>query len=136
MDISVSGSITRAKFRRAAVLGGPRKKSVMRSIKAGLQLLVGCVRRYLKEHVGSGAPVYLAAILKYLTTIFKYLAAEVIELAGNAAKENKKSRIIPRHLLLPVRGDEELDKLFACVTILHGGMVPYIKQVLLPKKTA
>jgi hypothetical protein len=32
----------------------------------------------------------------------------VIELAGNTAKENKKSRIIPRHLLLAVRGDEEL----------------------------
>jgi hypothetical protein len=26
-------------------------------------------------------------------------------------------------------------QLFACVTIPHGSMVPYIKQVLLPKKT-
>jgi histone H2A len=99
-------------------LGGPRKKPVMRSVKAGLQFHVGSIRRYLKEgryalRIGNGAPVYLAA--------------EVIELDGNAAKENKKSRIIPRHLLLAVRGDEELDKLFARVTIPHGGMVPYMK---------
>jgi hypothetical protein len=49
MDVSVSGSTAGAKFRRAAILGGPRKKSVMRSIKAGLQFLVSCIGRYLKE---------------------------------------------------------------------------------------
>jgi histone H2A len=106
-------------------LGGPRKKPVMRSVKVGLQFPVGRIRCYLKEghyalRIGNGAPIYLA-------TVLEYLAAEVIELDGNAAKENKKSRIIPRHLLLAVRGDEELDKLFARITIPHGGVVPYMK---------
>ncbi|KAK1403590.1 hypothetical protein POM88_003195 [Heracleum sosnowskyi] len=113
---------------------GPRKKSVTRSVKAGLQFPVGRIGRYLKKgryakRVGTGAPVYLAAVLEYL-------AAEVLELAGNAARDNKKSRIIPRHLLLAIRNDEELGKLLAGVTIAHGGVLPNINPVLLPKKAA
>ena len=62
-------------------------------------------------------------------------AAEILELAGNAARDNKKSRIIPRHLQLAVRNDEELNKLLAGVTIAQGGVLPNIQAVLLPKKT-
>nr|Q43214.3 RecName: Full=Protein H2A.6; AltName: Full=wcH2A-3 [Triticum aestivum]BAA07277.1 protein H2A [Triticum aestivum] len=114
--------------------GGERKKAVTRSVKAGLQFPVGRIGRYLKkgryaQAVGSGAPVYLAAVLEYL-------AAEVLELAGNAAKDNKKTRIIPRHLLLAVRNDQELGRLLAGVTIAHGGVIPNINSVLLPKKAA
>ena len=81
------------------------------------------------ERIGSGAPVYLAAVMEYL-------AAEVLELAGNAARDNKKTRIVPRHIQLAVRNDEELNKLLANVTISQGGVLPNIQTVLLPKKTA
>lgn len=71
-------------------------RSVSRSSKAGLQFPVGRIARFLKagryaERIGAGAPVYLASVLEYLT-------AEVLELAGNAAKDNKKTRIVPRHI--------------------------------------
>jgi histone H2A len=61
---------------------------------------------------------------------------QVLELAGNAARDNKKSRIIPRHVLLAIRNDDELGKLLSGVTIAHGGVLPNINPVLLPKKTA
>lgn len=122
-----------------------------RSSKAGLAFPVGRVHRLLRkgnyaQRVGAGAPVYLAAVLEYL-------AAEILELAGNAARDNKKTRIIPRHLQLAIRNDEELNKLLGHVTIAQGGVLPNIHQSkflqdanlqrmltysadLLPKKTA
>jgi len=108
-------------------------KSISRSSKAGLQFPVGRIHRLLKkgnyaQRVGAGAPVYLAAVLEYL-------AAEILELAGNAARDNKKQRIIPRHLQLAIRNDEELHKLLGNVVISQGGVVPHIASELLPTKT-
>ncbi|KAJ8790427.1 hypothetical protein J1605_004400 [Eschrichtius robustus] len=113
--------------------GKVRAKAKTRSSRAGLQFPVGRVHRLLRkgnyaERVGAGAPVYLAAVLEYLT-------AEILELAGNAARDNKKTRIIPRHLQLAIRNDEELNKLLGKVTIAQGGVLPNIQAVLLPKKT-
>jgi histone H2A len=107
-------------------------KPVSRSAKAGLQFPVGRIARFLKqgryaERVGAGAPVYLAAVLEYL-------AAEVLELAGNAARDNKKTRIIPRHIQLAIRNDEELNKLLSNTTIANGGVLPNIHVALLPRK--
>jgi histone H2A len=109
------------------------KTSQSRSAKAGLAFPVGRVHRHLRkgnfaQRVGAGAPVYLAAVLEYL-------AAEILELAGNAARDNKKTRIIPRHLQLAIRNDEELNKLLGNVTIAQGGVLPNIHANLLPKKT-
>lgn len=83
-----------------------RAKAKSRSAKAGLQFPVSRVHRYLRQtthhfRIASGAPVYQAAVMEYLT-------AEILELAGNAARDNKKTRIIPRHILLAVANDEEL----------------------------
>ena len=69
--------------------GKARAKGKSRSSRAGLQFPVGRIHRLLRrgnysERVGAGAPVYMAAVMEYL-------AAEVLELAGNAARDNKKS---------------------------------------------
>ena len=47
----------------------------------------------------------------------------------------KKTRIVPRHIQLAVRNDEELSKLLAGVTIAEGGVLPNIHAALLPKKS-
>eukprot|EP01114_Cavostelium_apophysatum_P006611 TRINITY_DN17_c0_g2_i1.p1 TRINITY_DN17_c0_g2~~TRINITY_DN17_c0_g2_i1.p1 ORF type:complete len:165 (-),score=33.71 TRINITY_DN17_c0_g2_i1:188-640(-) len=108
-------------------------ESHTRSYRAGLQFPVGRVHRHLREgryaeRTGAGAPVYLAAVLEYL-------AAEILELAGNASRDNKKQRIVPRHIQLAIRNDEELNKLLHDVTISNGGVIPNIHAHLLPKKT-
>ena len=102
------------------------------SSKAGIQFPVARMRRYLKQgrygkNVGAGAGVYLAAVLEYLV-------AEVLELAGNAARDNKKSRINPRHIQLAVRNDDELNTVLGEVTIAGGGVIPNIHAALLPKR--
>ena len=112
--------------------GKVKGKSKSRSSRAGLQFPVGRIHRLLRkgnyaERVGAGAPVYLAAVLEYL-------AAEVLELAGNAAKDNKKTRIVPRHIQLAIRNDEELNRLLSSTTIASGGVLPNIHVYLLPPK--
>jgi histone H2A len=111
--------------------GRGEKKQTSSSSKAGLQFPVGRILRQGKyaTRMGAGAPVYLAAVLEYL-------CAEILELAGNAARDNKKSRIVPRHLTLAIKNDEELNKLLGGVTIASGGVLPNIHAVLLPKKSA
>ncbi|KAM9733449.1 histone H2A-like isoform 1-T2 [Menidia menidia] len=111
----------------------PPKSSVSRSSRAGITFPVGRIHRLLRKgnyasRVGTGASVYLAAVLEYL-------CAEILELAGNASRDNKKLRIAPRHILLAVKNDEELNRLLSGVTISEGGVIPNIQASLLPKKT-
>jgi histone H2A len=108
------------------------KKKISKSVRAGLTFPVSRIGRFLKKgkyanRVGAGAPLYLAAVLEYLT-------AEILELAGNAARDHKKRRIIPRHIQLGIRNDEELNRLLGNVTIPQGGVIPNIHAVLLKKK--
>lgn len=104
---------------------------ISKSQRARLIFPVARLNRQLRRmrsapRVGTTAGVYLAGVLEYL-------AMEVLELAGNAAKDNKKKRITPRHLTLAIRGDDELSALFNG-TISQGGVIPHIHREIVEKK--
>ena len=108
-----------------------RKRRMSRTTRAALILPVSRVHRHLKQgryagRISAGAPVFLTAVLEYL-------AAETLELAGGIAKDAKKKRITPRHLMFAMRNDEELNKLLGNITIPAGGVLPNIHSALLYK---
>lgn len=122
------------KFERVSKDGGKGKKSVSRSSKAGLIFPVGRIARHMKKarvaaRIGAGAPVFVAAVLQYIT-------AEVLDYAKKALKSGAK-RITPRSVNLGIMSDEtqELKHVFSEVTIAAGGVEPdNIHTALLGKK--
>lgn len=97
------------------------------SSRAGLTFPVSFFKKLLLKsglRVGNTAGVYLASCMEYI-------AAEVLELAGNASRDNMRVRIIPRHIMLALRNDKELNELFPG-HIASGGVLPNIHPALLP----
>lgn len=98
--------------------GAKKNKSKVQHYMAGTSM-----------RVGNAAPVYLAAVLEYI-------AAEILELGGNAARDNKLQRIKVRHLMIAIENDAELTKLFTLkmkVILGSAGVLPNIQAVLLPE---
>ena len=97
------------------------KKRQSSSQRAGLIFPSRRVARKMKEvdgkRVGKTASVYAAAVLEYLVS-------EVLELSGNACKDNGKRRIIPRHIKLALDLDEELRALTKQSILPGAGVVP------------
>jgi histone H2A len=108
---------------------GFRKKAKSKSSRAGLQFPVSRIMKRLRggryaHRFAQGAPIFLAAVLEYLS-------AEVLELGGNATRDARRKRIIPRDLQLAVRSDEELAKLLDNCTFPSSGVLPSIHVALI-----
>ena len=78
------------------------------STRAGITFPVGRIKRHLKQNdphnrVTKGSAVFLAAVLEYLS-------CEVLEIAGNVAKREKRARITPRMINEVFQTDEDFNR--------------------------
>ena len=80
------------------------------------------------RRVGSTAPVFMAGVLEYL-------AAEVLEITGNVCRQNRKKKITPRHMMIAIRTDLDLDEFARDTSIDGSGCIPNIPKLLAPKKS-
>ncbi|XP_043751498.1 histone H2A-Bbd type 1-like isoform X1 [Cervus elaphus] len=87
-----------------------RSKRHSRSTRAELQFPVSRVDRLLRERQGtqrlsSATPVFLTAVLEYLT-------ANILDLAGKEAGASHRMRISPEHVQRALINNENLCHLF------------------------
>jgi len=59
-----------------------------------------------------------------------YVLLEIFDLAGREAEDHGCNTVQPRHICFAIRGDRELDMVFKNVTIIGGGVMPYIERGL------
>ncbi|KAG4075076.1 hypothetical protein HA402_008141 [Bradysia odoriphaga] len=107
------------------------KTRVSKTKRAQLKFPVGRIHRHLRQgnyanRISTSAAVFTAGVLEYLT-------AEICEVAGDVANQNKKARITPRHIMKTIKDDAEFSELLKDVNIPYAGVLPYIHPVLLPK---
>jgi histone H3/H4 len=111
------------------------KKNTSRQGKAGIIFPPSISEKFLRNFgfskimVTKNAPVYLAAVLEYITV-------DILQISADMANENKRVRITIRDLELSVRTDPELTSLFdkCSICFIGGGVVPSIHHSLLTKK--
>lgn len=66
-----------------------------------------------------GAAVYLAGVLEYLV-------AELVELSGTSARRNNSDIVRPRHVMLAIASDDELNTMCNGAIFLQAGVLPSV----------
>lgn len=63
----------------------------------------------------------------YLTAVIEYLIAEILELSGNVARDNKKQIITREHINMAIKEDEELSIIYnkCIVSGIFDGSLKY-----------
>ena len=104
------------------------------SVKKGSKYSVSRITHFCKngrfaERIGAGTPIYLSAVLEYLTS-------EIVMLAAQEAKAEGTSRLKPRHIMLAIRKDPELNKYFGDGVFSEAGVLPSAPDKKAGKKKA
>jgi len=128
-EMEVEAAAPPAAVRKLFPAPAVKTRRPSKTARAGLVLSVPRVLERLRRgryalKVKETAAVYVAATLEYLV-------AEVLELAGNWYF--KKKRVAPRHILLTLRHDKELEELTKGAIVPEGGVRPFVHPQLLPK---
>lgn len=97
------------------------------------------VKKMRKELWGSTLkkPTTEAAI--FASAVVEYMAAEILELAGECVKDFDKLRIVPRYIMLAIRNDDEIDRVYPeRETLIRnaGVVVKPVPKMLLTNKAS
>jgi len=134
-----------AYYKSNAAKGAAKRKKLqgdlifpVRRMKLNLNHAMGNKRKF-KNKMGDGRKVTTPSAV-FMTAVVEYLTAEVLELSGEVAKNMKKQRIVPRHILAAIRMDEELNNFLPRSTMItSAGVMPkplpsFLLQNNVPKK--
>ena len=80
-----------------------------------------CKNGKYAERIGAGTPIYVAAVLEYLTM-------EILLASKLQAQQTAKKRILPSHIMAAVQGDPELRKMLKNGTFCKAGYAPKFKE--------
>ena len=92
-----------------------RKRICELEIETGKKRVDLHARMYLNEHSEAFRNAKKEEKVKtsiFIDAVLECFCSKILELAGKAAQEDKRSRICPRHIQFAVRKDDELKQLF------------------------
>lgn len=85
-----------------------KRKNTRKEKRAGLTIGTASVKKAIDAYYSSFSDEFVIA----LTATMEYMIAEIMELSGNVARDNKKRTISVYHILTAIRKDDELRLLF------------------------
>lgn len=103
----------------AKVKGSEKAKPIPRAVRAGTIFSISRTERKMMKQSVACKKQAMAAV--YLAAVLEYICAEVLELAGNVARDHQKIRVTPRFIKLSILNDEELSKFFDDI-VMSGGV--------------
>lgn len=106
-----------------------KKIKLAKENHAGLKFKISTTYSLIKKHINKDNSVFEDATI-FLTAVLEYITAEILDLSGSLARENKKIQITPRDIFITIENDSELNNMFKGY-FLGTGVIPDINDELL-----